>query len=464
MALEVLENLKMSRLHTKTTKIAQHPRRSFAGFIPAFALRLGLYLGLGLALACTSVPATAQRVLLDKIIALVDEDVVLQSELETRMLEIQQNAARANSPLPELEQFRTEVLEALVLENLQMQLAERVSIRFDDDTINRILGTMASNNNLSFDEYIEALNEAGVYLQTREQVRKQMTLQELQRGMVNRRIQITEQEIDNFLNSETGREVMAPDYLLEHILVATASEEPAGAKQSKLKYAADLVARINEGNSLVAVRSAAQQSGTFEIGGTNFGWRKAELLPSLFEGIVESMDIGDVEGPIEAGNGFHIIQLADKAGGTDMMVKQTNFRHIMLSPNEIRNEEQTEQKIRELRQEIIDGADFAPLARQNSDDPASVVAGGDLDWVNEGSLPPDMENAIAALEIGVLSEPFRSESGWHIAEVLDRRVEDLSSLYTRNQAEGALRNRKFDLELQNWLIEIREEAFVEFID
>ncbi len=444
----------MSKPNTKTTRIARHRGRFFAGFIAAF----------GLALACTSVPATAQRVLLDKIIALVDEDVVLQSELETRMLEIQQNAARANSPLPQPEQFRTEVLEALVLENLQMQLAERVSIRFDDDTINRILGNMASNSKLSFDKYIEALNEAGVYLQTREQVRKQMTLQELQRGMVNRRIQITGQEIENFLNSETGREVMAPDYRVEHILVATGNEEASGDKQDKLQYATDLVARIKAGENFVAVRSAAQQSGIFEIDGTNFGWRKAELLPGLFAEIVESMDVGEVEGPIEAGNGFHIIQLADKAGGTDMMVNQTNFRHIMLSPNEIRDEQRTEQKIRELRQEIVDGADFASLARQNSDDAASVVGGGDLDWVNEGSLPPAMENAIAALEIGVLSEPFRSGSGWHIAEVLDRRVEDLSSLYTRNQAEAALRNRKFDLELQNWLIEIRAEAFVEFID
>ena len=163
--------------------------------------------------------------------ALVDEGVVLQSELDLRMMEIQQNAARANSPLPEPEQFRKEVLDSLVIENLQMQLAERVSIRFTDDEINRILGTMAENNNLSFDEYLNVLNEAGVYLQTREQVRQQMTMQELQRGMVNRRIQITEQEIDNFLNSEMGREVMAPDYLVEHMLIPVGGEEPAASKQ-----------------------------------------------------------------------------------------------------------------------------------------------------------------------------------------------------------------------------------------
>jgi peptidyl-prolyl cis-trans isomerase SurA len=176
------------------------------------------------------------------------------------------------------------------------------------------------------------------------------------------------------------------------------------------------------------------------------------------------MSIGDVEGPIEAGNGFHLIQLANKAGGAEQMVAQTNFRHIMLTPNEIRDEQQTEDAIRELRQKIVDGEDFASLARQNSDDDTSVVAGGDMDWINEGQLPLDMESVIDALEIGKLSEPFRSETGWHIVEVLERRVSDLSTIYTRNQAASALRNRKYDLELQNWLIEIREEAFVEFIE
>lgn len=423
-----------------------------------------LPIGLGLALTIVAGSASAQRVLLDKVIALVDEDVVLQSELESRVTEIQDNAARAERALPQAEQLRTEVLDSLVLENLQMQLAEKVSIRFNDDEINRILGTMAENNNLSFDEYLDVLNEAGVYLQTRDQVRRQMTLQELQRGMVNRRIQITEQEIDNFLNSEMGREIMAPDYLVEHMLILVGGEETVAAKQGKLRYAADLLARINEGENFAAVRAAASQARLFEINATEFGWLKAEALPNLFREIVEGMEIGDAEGPIEAGNGFHLIQLTNKAGGAEQMVKQTNFRHIMLTPNEIRDEQQTEDAIREFRQQIVDGEDFATLARQNSDDDTSVVAGGDMDWINEGQLPLDMEAVIDSLEIENLSEPFRTGNGWHIAEVIERRVADLSTIYTRNQAERSLRNRKFDLELQNWLIEIREEAFVEFID
>ena len=451
-----LKRLMMSRWSTKETGPMRQGALTFA--------RCLLAIGLGLALTIVAGSASAQRVLLDKVIALVDEDVVLQSEFESRITEVQENAARAERPLPQAEQLRTEILDSLVLENLQMQLAEKVSIRFNDDEINRILGTMAENNNLSFDEYLDVLNEAGVYLQTRDQVRKQMTLQELQRGMVNRRIQITEQEIDNFLNSEMGREIMAPDYLVEHMLILVGGEETVAAKQGKLRYAADLLARIDEGENFAAVRAAASQARLFEINATEFGWLKAEALPNLFREIVEGMEIGDAEGPIEAGNGFHLIQLANKAGGAEQMVKQTNFRHIMLTPNEIRDEQQTEDAIREFRQQILDGEDFATLARQNSDDDTSVVAGGDMDWINEGQLPLDMEAVIDSLEIENLSEPFRTGNGWHIAEVIERRVADLSTIYTRNQAERSLRNRKFDLELQNWLIEIREEAFVEFID
>ena len=449
-----LERMIMSRSSAEETGLMRQGTFTLVRFLST--------IGLGLALTIGSGSVCAQRVLLDRIVALVDEGVVLQSELNARIIEIRGNAARANRTLPEAEQLKTEVLDSLIIENLQMQLAERVSIRFNDDEINRILGSMADNNNMTFDEYLEVLNEAGVYLQTREQVRKQMTLQELQRGMVNRRIQITEQEIDNFLNSEMGREIMAPDFLVEHMLIPTGSED--SAKQSKLRFAADLVARIKDGENFAAVRASAAQARLFEVDATEFGWLKAEALPNLFREIVEGMEVGDVEGPIEAGNGFHLIQLSNKAGGTEQMVKQTNFRHIMLTPNEIRDEQQTEDTIREFRQQIVDGEEFATLARQNSDDDSSVVAGGDMDWINEGQLPPDMASMIDALDIGDLSEPFRTTNGWHIAEVIERRVTDLSTIYSRNQAEGSLRNRKFDLELQNWLIEIREEAFVEFID
>jgi peptidyl-prolyl cis-trans isomerase SurA len=407
----------------------------------------------------------AQRVLLDKVIAIVDEDVVLQSEVDIRVTEIQAQAQRANQPLPEdFETFKSEIIEALVIENIQMQLAERVSIRFDDDTINRILGNMANNNNMSFDDYVNTLENAGVYLETREQVRKQMTIQELQRGMVNRRITITQQEINNFLNSQMGREMIAADYFLEHVLIPISAGDSADVLEKKAALAANIISEAKQSANLRSAVSDVKNSYSLEIGGTEFGWRKAKQLPGIFSDLVVSMELGGVSNLIKAGNGLHIIQLVDKRGGTEQFVNQTRIRHIMLSPNEIRDEAQAEREIRQLRQRVLDGEDFATLARQNSDDASSVVAGGDLDWVNEGGMPPAMEKVLNELEVDEVSESFRTDGGWHVAKVEGRRLQDLSSQYMDSQAESALRNRKFDLELQNWLLEIREEAFVEFID
>ena len=408
--------------------------------------------------------AIAQRVLLDRVIALVDQDVVLQSEMNLRMADIYSAAARDNRELPPEDEIRDDVLEALIIESIQLQMAEQVSIRFDDDMINRVLNNMAQNSGMPFDQYVATLENNGVYLQTRDQVRRQMMLQELQRGMVNRRISITNQEIDNFLNSEMGREVMSADYFIDHLLIPFASGDSIDERDAKLKYAADIVARVSEGENFLEVRTAARRANIFPVETTDFGWRKAENLPNLFSTIVEDMEQGAVEGPIEAGNGYHVIFLAGKRGGTEQIVKQTNVRHIMLSPNEIRNEQQTIGEINELRERILSGEDFASIARQHSDDASSVVAGGDLDWVSEGGMPREFEIVVDQLEEYELSEPFETATGWHIAEVLGRRETDLSVEYSRSQAEQTLRNRKFDIELQNWLIEIREEAFVELVD
>ncbi|MBL4820192.1 MAG: peptidylprolyl isomerase [Gammaproteobacteria bacterium] len=417
-----------------------------------------------LALLFLAMPSQAQRVSLDKIIAVVDEDVILKSELQTRMAEVIQQAKANGQQLPSEAEVSEQVMEALVIESLQMQLANRMSIRFDDDTINRVLGSMAERADLTFDEYVSFLEENGVYRQTRSSVRKELTMRELQRGIVNRRISITGQEIENFLNSEMGRTTMAADYLVDQLLIAVSEDDSSTVTEAKLKYASELVAAIEEGGEFATIRTNAQQQGKFPVTGTNFGWRRLEQIPSLFTELIPEMKIGDVNGPIKAPNGFHVITLTDIRGGTDRLVKQTNLRHILITPNEIRTDEQAHELALSLRKRIEDGETFATLARQNSDDASSVVAGGDLDWINEGGMPPAMEQVIDSLDIGQVSEPFRSEAGWHIAEILDRREEDLSLEYSRSQAENTLRNRKFDLELQNWLIELREGAFVELKD
>ncbi|MCB1672064.1 MAG: peptidylprolyl isomerase [Gammaproteobacteria bacterium] len=417
---------------------------------------------LTLCLAAVSLSVQAQRVSLDKVIAIVDDDVILQSELNSRLADIAAQARQTNRPLPPMEDLREEVLDILVLESIQLQMAERASIRFDDDTLNRVMGNLAQQNNMTFDQYVSNLQAAGVYRQTREQIRRELTLQELQRGMVNRRINITDQEIENFLNSEMGRTTMAPDYLVQDLLIAIREGDSRQVIEDKLQFASHLVSMAESGVDFQDVMAEARLNRQYQANNTSLGWRRLEQIPSLFAELLPDMKVGEVAGPVRAGNGFHIIELADLRGGTDRIVNQTHIRHIMISPNEIRTEDQARAQVERLRERILAGEDFETLARQNSDDASSVVAGGDLDWVNEGGMPPEMEMTVNQLEIGEISEPFRTGTGWHIAEVLGRREQDLSRQFSRAQAENALRNRKYDLELQNWLLEIRESAFVEF--
>lgn len=410
--------------------------------------------------------ALAQRQVLDKVVAIVDEGVVLQSELDARLTEAREQMSAAGQPVPPAAELREQALESLVVENLQMQLVERMGIRYDDDTVNGVMQTLAEQNNMSFDEYVAALESVGRYVITREQIRKELSLRDLQRGMVNRRINITDQEIENFLNSEMGRVTMAPDYLVDQTLIPIGEDDPAELIAAKEAFAQQMLEAIQGGTDFAQARAIAQRGAAatpptaFQVSGGELGWRKADGLPSLFVDLVPTMKAEEVRGPIRSPSGFHLVKLVAVQGDIQSMVNQTLARHILITPNEIRTEEQAETLIRALHARIKAGEDFAEIARQNSDDAASVVAGGDMGWANEGGMPPDFEAQIRDLEVGELSEPFRTTFGWHVAEILDRRVQDMSREFSRQQAANALRNRKFEVELQNWLVEIREQAYV----
>lgn len=414
--------------------------------------------------------AFAQRQTLDKVVAIVDEGVVLQSELDARLEQVRSQILASGQPMPPGAELREQIIESLVVENLQTQLAERMGIRYDDDTVNSVMQTLAEQNNLSFEDYIATLEAAGQYTNTREQIRKELSLRDLQRGIVNRRINITDQEIDNFLNSEMGRVTLAPDYLVDQTLIPVGEDDPAELIQAKEDFANQMLAAIQEGTTdfamarQIAQRGAAANPPTaFPVSGGELGWRKADALPTLFVDIVPTMKAGEVRGPVRSPSGFHLIKLNDVQGDMNSLVNQTRARHILITPNEIRTEEQAKAFIDTLHARITNGESFADIARQNSDDSASVVAGGDMGWANEGGMPPEFEAVINGMEIGEVSEPFRTSFGWHIAEVMERRQTDMTREFSRQQAENTLRNRKFEVELQNWLIEIREAAYVKII-
>lgn len=411
--------------------------------------------------------AAAERQVLDRVIALVDEGVILQSEYDERLQEILLRAREMEMQLPPIEQLREQVMENLIIENLQLQLAERVGIRFDDDTLNRVMADMANQNNMTFEQYVDALESQGVYLSTRERIRKELAVNEVQRGMVNRRINITDQEIENYLNSESGREAMAPDYLVDQILIPVLETDSADVARAKEAFTMDLLQRIRDGEDFAEVRMQAQQAASgsgFAVSGGELGWRKADRLPSLFASIVPDMATGEVSDPVRSSNGFHLIRLSDVRGDSNRLVKQTQARHVLIAPNEIRTEDQARRIAQEVYERISGGEAFNVVARQLSDDTQSVVAGGDLGWVSDGGMPPEFEAVVRDLDIGELSEPFRTSFGWHVAEVTGRRDQDLSRAYRRQQATNALRNRKFDIELENWMLEIRDEAYVKRIN
>lgn len=428
----------------------------------AFCVRLLTVLLLGLVAG----NALAQRQVLDKVVAIVDEGVVLQSELDVRLAEAREQMTASGQPVPPASVLREQALESLVVENLQMQLVERMGIRYDDDTVNGVMQTLAEQNNMTFDEYVAALESVGRYVITREQIRKELSLRDLQRGMVNRRINITDQEIDNFLNSEMGRVTMAPDFLVDQTLIPVGEDDPAELVAAKEAFAQQMLEAVQSGTDFAQARAAAQRGAAatpptaFPVSGGELGWRKADGLPTLFVDLVPTMKANEIRGPIRSPSGFHLVKLVAVQGDIQSMVNQTRARHILITPNEIRTEAQAETLIRSLHARIKGGEDFAEVARQNSDDAASVVAGGDMGWASEGGMPPDFEAQIVDLEVGVLSEPFRTSFGWHVAEVLERRVQDMSREFSRLQAENTLRSRKFEVELQNWLVEIREQAYV----
>jgi peptidyl-prolyl cis-trans isomerase SurA len=402
--------------------------------------------------------ALAQPAAIDKIVALVDDDVVLKSEFDQRWVQAQEMIAKATGPMPPEAELRKQVLDQIIIEHLQLQMANRAGIRVDDNQLNQAMNTIAQQNNMTFERFTEVLQEQGLYETTREELRKQIIIQQFQNGAVNRRIEISRQEVENFLRSETGLTETAAEYHVAHILIPNNGDAPTD-RQGEL--AELLYTQLMEGNTNIAELVAKRQINGITINGGDLGWSKPEGLPSIFSNVVPALEAGEVSKPFTSPNGYHIVQVLDIRGGTALKLDQARVRHILIQPNEIRTEAQAEALIRQLYQRIKNGEDFEDVARQNTDDKDSMVSGGNLEWVYEGMVPPDFMTVINATPTGEMSEPFRAQSGWHIVEVLDRRIEDVTEENKRFQAENILRQRKFENELEDWLAEIRDTSYID---
>ena len=310
---------------------------------------------------------------------------------------------------------------------------------------------------MNFEQFVQVLQAQNLYDATREALRNEIIRGQFQNGAVNRRIKITRQEIENFLRSESGISETAPEFHVAHVLIPAPETGPTPV-QTQL---ADLLyAELEKGANILQIASAGQISG-INVSGGDLGWQKASGLPSIFSDVVPTLQAGEVSKPFTSSSGYHIVQLLETRGGADLQIQQYQVRHILIKPNEVRTDQQAEALIRELYARIQNGEDFADIARQNTDDPTSMVSGGDLDWISDGMLPPDFMEVVHNTTPGTMTEPFRVSTGWHIVEVTNMRMEDVTQENRRYQAEQILRNRKFENELQNWLTEIRDTSYID---
>ena len=399
--------------------------------------------------------------LIDRVVAVVDSGVIMESQLNARVEEILIRLKSDKAELPPLNLLEEQVLDRLIIEEIQLQIAERAGIKISDSELNQTLSRVSAQNNLSLEDFRIKLEEEGTsYRSFRDTIRKELILQRVQRGKVGAKIDISEQELENFINSEEGKTQLAEQYNVQHILLSVKSGLTEDEVKEIENNANSLLQRLTNGESFEKL-AASYSSGQNALEGGFLGWRTSAELPGLFAQVVAELKVGEVAEPVRSGAGFHILKLTDKRGNTVKFLDQTLARHILVQPSEIRTENQAEELIYDIYNRLIEGEDFKQLARQFSEDPGSKMDGGELGWSNPGDYDPAFETTLNATEIGQVSQPVKSSFGWHIIEVMDRRNEDVSQEEQKNRAYQIIFKRKFEQELQSTLIELRAEAYVD---
>jgi peptidyl-prolyl cis-trans isomerase SurA len=410
----------------------------------------------------------AKGLLLDKVAAVVNDGVVLQSEVEDQMaLLVQRLRAESQQTgkpleLPPLEALRGQVLERLVMQEIQMQRAGKVGMRINDEALNNALSDIAQRNNLQLAQLPEAVAQQGIdYAAYRETVRRDLTLTYLRQRDVTQRIYVSPRELQQFLDRQKNRPSELNEYNLSHILIAVPQAASPQQLDEAARRASDVYERANKGEdfSRLAVQFSNSQTA---LEGGSLGWRKGGEVPTILAELVAKLKTGQVSEPLRTPSGYHIVRVNEIRGSdTQTVVRQTRVRHILMKPTEIQDDATVRQKLETMRDRILKGEDFAALAKASSEDPGSASEGGDLGWTNPGTFVPEFEGALAALKDDEISTPFRSQFGWHIAQVLGRRDFDNTEEMRKQRAFMQIRESKAEEETELWLRRLRDEAFVE---
>lgn len=424
-------------------------------------IRLILSVILAGLLATTPATAAEPTVLIDRIIAVIGEDVIMLSELRIEASKIHMRLRQKGvSPMPDNAAIQKQAFESLVVTKLQLAEATRLGIEADEETVSRAINAIAQNNQMTVPELREALQAEGMdFDEFRRTMSEEIVVRHLRNREVTNRIQVTKSEIDSYLERSGGSDGRTAVHLL-YIMIATPDgASPAQREEGRIQ-ASKVVDRLHAGEDF---RTVAQQvsQGQNALQGGDLGWIDINSIPPLFQPYVAKMSAGEIQGPISAGRGFHIIKLDEVRSTSTTIVRQTHARHILLRTNEVTSDEDARQRLAQLRERIIHGDDFEALARSNSDDKASAIKGGDLGWSTPGNLVPAFEEQMDLLAIGETSQPFKTQFGWHIVQVLGRRDYDATDETRRDQARKAVRDEKSEEALDAYLRRLRDEAYIE---
>ena len=399
---------------------------------------------------------------LDRIVAIINDDVIMRSELAEKIRTVTVQMQEQNIPLPPQAILEKQVLDRLIMTKLQIQTAQNTGIRVDDETLNRTISNIAAENELNLNQFREILEGDGYGYETfRKDIRNEILISRLQQRQVDNRIIVTEREIENFLSNREFQGETDIEFHIAHILIAI--NEGASTRQvTKTRETADKVLSELQGGANFSNMAATYSDGQQALDGGDLGWRKAGQVPTLFADFITNMEAGDLSDIIKSPSGYHIIKLLDKRSTEQVVVTQTKTRHILIQPDELTTPEDALRRLQQLKIRIEGGDDFAELARAHSVDPMSAAQGGDLGWVNPGDLVPEFQRVMDSLEPGATSEPFRTQFGYHVVQVLDRREHDSTEDIKRARAREAIRRRKLDEARTDWLRQMRDEAYVEY--
>ena len=412
--------------------------------------------------ATLTLSVQAERKLLDQVVAIVDDDVILQTELDARINTITTRLQAQGTGLPPRDVLEDRVLEQLITESIQLQMADRMGMRISDNELNETMDNIVERNGMTMAEFEQQLATEGVsFRQAREQIRNEMLTSRVQQRQVGNRVRVTDREVDNYLQAIEARGGNNAEYRLAYIFIEVDDADSEASVDAARAQAARLRQQIVEGRDFREV-AVAESDASNALEGGDMGWRTESQLPSLVAPVVPELPVGEPSQVLENNSGFHLVMVMDKRGGGEkQVIQQHRVRHILIRPSEAVPDVDAEAKIRDIYQQLSDGADFAELAREHSDDPVSGSDGGNLGWVSRGQMVPAFEQAMLEADLNELRGPFRSQFGWHILQVQERRQKDISGDVKRAEARQAIYRRKSETELQNWLREIRDEAFVE---